>query len=374
MARTLKSDKTLFIATMLLVSASLVMVYSASAVQAQAKYQIANYFLYRQLTWAVLGTGALFAAMRLDYRKYREPFVIWALLAVTVVLLLSVFFFAPINGTRRWMSFGVASVQPSELAKLAVILFTAALLERRMHRVNDPAYTLLPIGVVTLSLVSLILFQPDFGTAACIMGIVIAILFAAGLSYRYLFGALVLIAPAAVLLIATSDYRYERWQTYLDPWKDELGAGFQIIQSLYAIGSGGLFGKGLMEGVQKLYYIPEPHTDFIYAVIAEEFGLVGTTVILLCFAMIIWRGLRTSLLAQDRFGALLALGLTMMIGMQALVNISVVTQLLPTKGLPLPLVSNGGSSLLINLVSIGMLLNISQQSSTMSSVRAQEDE
>jgi cell division protein FtsW len=243
-----------------------------------------------------------------------------------------------------------------------------------MHRVNDPGYTLLPIGVVTLSLVSLILFQPDFGTAACIVGIVIAILFAAGLSYRYLFGAALLIAPAAVVLVATADYRYQRWVTYLDPWKDELGSGFQIIQSLYAIGSGGLFGKGLMDGVQKLYYIPEPHTDFIYAVIAEEFGLVGTTVILLCFALIIWRGLRTSLLAQDRFGALLALGLTMMIGMQALVNISVVTQLLPTKGLPLPLVSNGGSSLLINLVSIGMLLNISQQSSAMASLRAKKDE
>jgi cell division protein FtsW len=374
MARTLKSDKTLFIATMLLVSVSLVMVYSASAVQALAKYQVANYFLYRQLAWAILGVCALFAAMRIDYRRYREPFVIWTLLAITIVLLLSVFFFAPINGTRRWMSLGYASLQPSELAKLAVILFTAALLERRMHRVNDPGYTLLPIGVVTFSLVSLILFQPDFGTAACIVGIVIAILFAAGLSYRYLFGAALLIAPAAVVLVASSEYRYQRWVTYLDPWKDELGAGFQIIQSLYAIGSGGLFGKGLMDGVQKLYYIPEPHTDFIFAVIAEEFGLVGTTVILLCFALIIWRGLRTSLLAQDRFGALLALGLTMMIGMQALLNISVVTQLLPTKGLPLPLVSNGGSSLLINLVSIGMLLNISQQSSAMATLRAKKDE
>ena len=374
MARTLKSDRTLFIATMLLVSVSLVMVYSASAVQALAKYQVANYFLYRQSAWAVLGMCALYAAMRIDYRRYREPFVIWTLLGVTVVLLVCVFFFAPRNGTQRWMHLGFASLQPSELAKLAIILFTAALLERRMHRVNEPAYTLLPIGIVTLSLVSLILFQPDFGTAACIVGIVIAILFAAGLSYRYLLGAALLISPAAVVLIAISEYRYQRWLTYLDPWQFELGAGFQIIQSLIAIGSGGLFGKGLMDGVQKLYYIPEPHTDFIYAVIAEEFGLVGTTVILLCFALIIWRGLRTSLLAQDRFGALLALGLTMMIGMQALLNISVVTQLLPTKGLPLPLVSNGGSSLLINLVAIGMLLNISQQSSAIATLRAKKNE
>ena len=374
MARTLKSDRTLFIAAMLLVSASLVMVYSASAVQALAKYQVANHFLYRQFAWAVIGVFALFAAMRVDYRRYREPYVIWSLLAITVVLLLSVFFFAPRNGTQRWMYLGVGSLQPSELAKLAVILFTAALLERRMHRVNDPGYTLLPIGIVTLVLVFLILKQPDFGTAAVIMGIVLSILFAAGLSYRYLFGALVVLAPAAVLLVVTSAYRYQRWVTYLDPWKDELDSGFQIIQSLYAIGSGGLFGKGLMEGVQKLYYIPEPHTDFIYAVIAEEFGLVGTTLVLVCFALIIWRGLRTSLLAQDRFGALLALGLTMMIGMQALVNISVVTQLLPTKGLPLPLVSNGGSSLLINLVSIGMLLNISQQASAMATLRAKKDE
>jgi cell division protein FtsW len=169
-------------------------------------------------------------------------------------------------------------------------------------------------------------------------------------------------------LVLTSDYRRRRWTTFLNPEADPLGDGFQILQSLFAIGSGGVFGKGLMAGIQKLYYIPEPHTDFIYAVIAEELGLVGTTLTLVCFAFIGWRGLRTALLAPDRFGALLALGLTMMVVLQAFVNISVVTALLPTKGIPLPFVSNGGSSLLINLVAMGILLNISQQSSATATI------
>jgi cell division protein FtsW len=188
-------------------------------------------------------------------------------------------------------------------------------------------------------------------------------LFAAGLTYRYVFGTLLILAPVAMALVFSSPYRRQRLMTFLDPFQDPLGDGFQIIHSLYAIGSGGLFGKGLMAGIEKLYYIPEPHTDFIYAVIAEEIGLVGTTLTLACFALIAWRGLRASLLAPDRFGSLLALGITAMIALQALVNISVVTSLLPTKGIPLPFVSNGGSSLLINLVAMGILLNVSQQAS-----------
>jgi cell division protein FtsW len=363
MARTLKSDKTLFLATLLLVASSVVMVYSASAVQADAKYQMSYLFLSKQLAWAVIGTALMLGFRRIDYHVYRRPAIIWALIALTLVLLVAVFFFGARNGTQRWIAIGAFSLQPSELAKLSAILFVAALLDRRMHRVNDVSYVLAPIALVTLAFAGLILKEPDFGTAAVLVGIVAVMVFAAGLSYRYVFGA-ALVLPAAAMLLATSTaYRRERIETFLDPWKDPLGQGFQIIHSLYAVGTGGLFGKGLMGGVEKLYYLPEPHTDFIYAVIGEELGLVGTTVTLLCFALIAWRGLRASLVAPDRFGSLVALGITMMVVLQALVNISVVTKLLPTKGIPLPFVSAGGSSLLISLVAMGILLNISQQSS-----------
>lgn len=363
MARTLKSDKMLFLATLLLVGVSVVMVYSASAVQALAKYQRPYYFLYKQLAWAVLGITMMLGVMRVDYRQYRRPALIWSLIGVTVVLLLSVFFFSPRNNTYRWITLGIVSLQPSELAKLVAILFAAALLDKRMHRINELTHVLAPIGVVTLMLAALIVKEPDFGTAAILVGIVTVMVFSAGLTYRYVFGSVLALTPVAAFLIFGTAYRRERIATFLDPWKDPLGDGFQIIHSMFAVGSGGVFGKGLMAGIEKLYYIPEPHTDFIYAVIAEELGLIGTTLTLLCFAVIAWRGLRATLVAPDRFGSLLALGITMMVVLQAFVNISVVTHLLPTKGIPLPFVSNGGSSLLINLMAMGILLNISQQAS-----------
>lgn len=361
MARTLKSDKMLFLATLLLVGASAVMVYSASAVQAMARYQAPYYFLYKQLAWVILGVGLMLAVMRVDYREYRRPAVIWSLVAVTVLMLIAVFFFEPRNNTQRWITLDIVSIQPSELAKLAAILFTAALLERRMHRIDEVGYSLAPIGVLLLVFGGLIVKQPDFGTAAVLVAVVATMVFAAGLSYRYVFGAALLVLPVAALLVFSASYRLQRVLTYLDPWKDPLGEGYQTINSLLAVGSGGVFGLGLMGGIQKLYYIPEPHTDFIYAVIAEEFGLIGTTLTLACFAVIAWRGLRVSLLAPDRFASLLSLGITAMVVLQACLNISVVTALLPTKGIPLPFVSNGGSSLVINLVAMGILLNISRQ-------------
>jgi cell division protein FtsW len=363
MARTLKSDKTLFLATILLVAASVVMVFSASAVQADARYQMSYLFLSKQLLWAITGTALMLFVMRVDYHVYQRPAIIWSLLAVTVVLLVAVFFFSPRNGTHRWIANSYVSLQPSELAKLSAILFTAALLDRRMHRVNDVAYVLAPIGLVTVALAALIFQEPDFGTAAVLVGIVAVMVFSAGLSYRYVCGAGLVFLPTAMVLAMSMGYRRDRIETFLDPWKDPLGQGFQIIHSLYAVGTGGVFGKGLMDGVEKLYYLPEPHTDFIYAVIGEELGLIGTTLVLACFAIIAWRGLRASLLAPDRFGSLLALGITMMVVLQAFVNISVVTKLLPTKGIPLPFVSAGGSSLLISMVAMGLLLNVSRQSS-----------
>jgi cell division protein FtsW len=363
MARTLKSDRTLFLVTVLLVAVSVVMVYSASAVQSQVKFHDGDHFLLKQIAWAVLGVGALLVVMHVDYHEYRRPELIWPLIGFVTVGLVAVFLFKPMNGTQRWLALGPASLQPAELAKLAAILFAAALLERRMHRVNELQYAIAPIAFLALVFGGLILREPDFGTAIVLVLVVAAIAFAAGLHYRYLAIAAVASLPGLAALVIFWPYRMKRMMTFLDPWKDAMGAGYQTVQSLIAIGSGGWFGKGLMGGLQKLFYIPEPHTDFIFAVIGEELGLIGTTVILACFVVIGWRGLRVAVLAPDRFGALLALGLTMMVTLQALVNISVVLALLPNKGIPLPFVSNGGSSLLINLIGMGILLNISQQAS-----------
>jgi cell division protein FtsW len=274
-----------------------------------------------------------------------------------------VLFSAPINGTRRWFGFGGLGVQPSELAKMACVLFTALILERRMHRIDELSYSLLPIGIVLGVLVGLILLQPDFGTAISLLLIVVAMVFAAGLNYRYLIGTVLVALPAVYVVLVSAPYRRRRLLAFWDPWADPLGDGFQIIQSLIAVGTGGVLGRGLMEGVQKLFYLPEPHTDFIFAVIGEELGLIGATGVLACFCLIAWRGLRISLRAQDSFGAFVALGITAMIVVQAFVNMSVVLGLMPTKGIPLPLVSAGGSSLLISLLGMGVLLNISQHES-----------
>ena len=364
MARTLKSDRTLFMLTLLLVGASVVMVYSASSVQAMNKFRIPYYFLYKQLVWAIVGFAAMFGAMRIDYHRYRRWPVLWSLIGVTVLLLLLVFFGPEINGTQRWLSIkGWFSLQPSELAKLSVILFTAAVLDRRMHRIGDVAYALAPVALLTLVFAGLVILEPDFGTAVSIVLIAVAMMYAAGLRYWHLATVLLVLTPIATMLVVLKTYRFKRVLAFLDPEGTKLGDGFQLYQSLIAIGSGGVFGRGLGASVQKLFYLPEAHTDFIYSIIGEELGLVGTTVILAAFALIAWRGLRVSLLAPDRFGALLSIGITMMIAVQALLNITVVTGLAPTKGLPLPFVSNGGSSLLINMIAMGVLLNISQQAS-----------
>jgi cell division protein FtsW len=360
MARKLKSDKILFGATLLLVCCSVVMVYSASAVLALERFQQPYLFLTKQALWAALGLAVLVVTMRVDYRTYRNETVVWSLTGLVFLLLIAVLFSSPVNGTRRWFGVGGLGIQPSELAKIVAVLFTAVMLERRMHRINELSYALLPIGIVIGGMTFLILLQPDFGTSVALIAIVAALIFAAGLHYKYFVGAVLVAAPALYVLLVSAPYRRRRLMAFWDPWADPLGAGFQIIQSQIAVGTGGLFGRGLMAGVQKLFYLPEPHTDFIYAVIGEELGLFGTTGILLCFCVIAWRGLRIALRAEDTFGSFVALGVTTMVAVQAFTNMSMVLGLTPTKGIPLPLVSNGGSSLLINLLGIGMLLNISQ--------------
>jgi cell division protein FtsW len=278
--------------------------------------------------------------------------------------LIAVMFKAPVNNARRWFGVGGLGIQPSELAKLAAIFFIADMLERRMQRINELGYGLMPIGIVVGALVGLILIEPDFGTAMTLAVIAAVMIFAAGLSYTYVFGTILLALPLIATVAMSADYRRRRLLTFMNPWEDPLGDGFQIIQSLIAIGTGGVTGKGLMGGVQKLFYLPEPHTDFIFSVISEELGLIGATLVVICFCIITWRGLRVTLSAPDRFGAFLALGLTTMVAVQAFMNMSVVLSLMPTKGIPLPLVSFGGSSLLINLVGMGVLLNVSQHAST----------
>jgi cell division protein FtsW len=363
MARKLKSDRILFTATLLLVCASVVMVYSASALVALERFQQAHLFVGRQAMWAALGLAVLAIAMRIDYRTYRNDRFIWSVLAVVGLMLVGVLFSAPINGTRRWFGLGGFGIQPSELAKIACVLFTALMLERRMHRIDELSYSLLPIGIIVGVLVGLILLQPDFGTAMSLLLIVGVMVFAAGLHYKYFVGTVLAALPVVYIVLVSAPYRRRRLMAFWDPWADPLGDGFQIIQSLIAVGTGGVFGRGLMAGVQKLFYLPEPHTDFIFAVIGEELGLLGASGVLICFCVIAWRGLRIAMRAEDTFGSFVALGLTTMIAAQAFINMSVVLGLMPTKGIPLPLVSAGGSSLLISLLGMGVLLNISQHES-----------
>lgn len=364
MAKKLKSDQILFVATILLVGLSIVMVYSASAVVAMERFQQPYLFLTKQLLWATIGLSLLWVVMRVDYRHYRNPAFIWTGLGIVVLCLIAVLFSPPVNNARRWFSVGGLGIQPSELAKLSAIFFIAALLERRMHRINEFGYALMPIGLLVVLLVGLIMLEPDFGTSVSLALIAAAMVFAAGLNYTYIVSAALLLVPIVGVVAMGADYRRRRVLTFLNPWADPLGDGFQIIQSLIAVGTGGVTGKGLMNGVQKLFYLPEPHTDFIFAVIAEELGLIGTTLVVICFCVITWRGMRVVLRAPDSFGAFLALGLTMMVAVQAFVNMSVVLGLAPTKGIPLPFVSSGGSSLLINLLGMGVLLNVSQHSSS----------
>ena len=363
MARKLKFDKVLFTATLLLVCSSIVMVYSASALVASERFSQPYMFLVRQAIWSILGLTVMAVAMRIDYRTYKNDTFVWGLIGVVGIMLVGVLFSTPINGTRRWFGFAGLGIQPSELAKVVAIFFTALVLERRMHRINEVKYSLLPIGIVVGAMTLLILLQPDFGTSIALLIIVGALVFAAGLSWKYIAGSLAVALPVLAVVLIAAPYRRRRLFAFLDPWADPLGAGFQIIQSEIAVGTGGIFGRGLMAGVQKLFYLPEPHTDFIYAVIGEELGLIGSSGVLICFCLIAWRGLRIAMRAEDTFGSFLALGFTAMIAVQAFINMSMVLGLTPTKGIPLPLMSFGGSSLLINLLGMGVLLNISQHES-----------
>jgi cell division protein FtsW len=361
MAKRVSVDSWLFTVTLLLIFIGLVMVFSASAVMAKERYGSGYFFLLRQLGWAVAGILVMVLAMKIDYRRYKQPAVVFSLLGLTTLMLISVFFLDRSHHTHRWIHWGPLSLQPSEMAKPALILFLAFFLESRTKSMKDWRNTVLPAAVPTLIFISLIVFQPDLGTAIACAAITGCVLFVAGLDLRYLGYAFAASLLPLYFLIFHVAYRRARILAFLDPYSDPQGRGFHIIQSLIAVSTGGITGVGLMEGKQKLFYLPEPHTDFIFAVTAEELGLVGALVIVLLFAIFLWRGVRTALRTQDMFGRFLAVGITSMIVVQAFINISVVLGLMPTKGIPLPLVSYGGSSLLVTLACIGVLLNISKQ-------------
>src|ERR1700730_10722609 len=361
MAKRVSVDRWLFTVTTLLVFLGLVMVFSASAVMARERFGSPYAFLSKQLIWAVAGLVAMGIAMGVDYRRYKHPALVFSLMGFTTLLLISVFFLDRSHNTHRWLHAGGFSFQPSELAMPVLILFLAYFLESRTKTIDDVRNTLLPAAVPVLVFLGLIVFQPDLGTAIACAGIAACILYVAGMRTRYFAYSFAASLVPLYFLIFQVSFRRARLLAFLNPYADSQKTGFHIIQSLIAVGTGGVTGTGLMEGKQKLFYLPEPHTDFIFAVTAEELGLVGAMFVVALFAIFLWRGMRASWRTEDVFGSYQAFGITSMVVLQAFINISVVLGMMPTKGIPLPLVSYGGSSLFVTLACVGVLLNITKQ-------------
>jgi cell division protein FtsW len=369
MAKRVSVDRWLFTVTLLLVFVGLVMVFSASAVMARERFGSPYAFLLKQLIWAGAGLVAMVVAMRVDYRRYKHPGLVFSSLGITTLLLISVFFLDRSHNTHRWIHAGGFSFQPSELAKPVLILFVAYFLESRTRAASGSAAnfmddwrnTLMPAAAPVALLLGLIVLQPDLGTAIACAGIAACIFYVAGLRLRYFGYAFAAALVPLYFLIFHVSWRRDRILAFLNPYADRQKAGFHIIQSLIAVSTGGITGTGLMEGKQKLFYLPEPHTDFIFAVTAEELGLVGAIIVIALFAIFLWRGMRASWRTEDVFGRYLAVGITGMVVLQAFINISVVLGMMPTKGIPLPLVSYGGSSIFVTLACVGVLLNITKQ-------------
>lgn len=354
-------DQVLLVVTITLTLVGLVMMFSASAVVAGKKFDDSWYYLKRQLVWLTFGLILLHVVSRIDYIWWKRLSIpILGLIVVLLVMVLVPSIGEVKNGARRWLSLGPISVQPAEMAKLIAVMYLAAYLarkeERLQHFATGPLPPLLIIGIIS----GLVLMEPDLGTVVVIGLVTGALLFVAGMRLSHLSTLALCAIPIGLALILTSDYRLPRLMTFLDPSKDPLNAGHQITQSFLAFGSGGLFGVGLGEGKQKLLFLPEPHTDFVLALVGEELGFAGTAVIILLFAVFVIRGFQISTRARTPFGRYLGVGITTLIGLQALINACVVTGLLPTKGLTLPFVSYGGSSLVVSLTGVGILLNISR--------------
>lgn len=361
-AREMSIDKVLLFVILALTLFGLVMVYSASAMLAQKRYGSQFYFLIRQSAWALVGFSGMAAAIRIDYRQYKRPGIALGLLLLSVLMLIIVLFCPVVNGTHRWFRYGAASLQPSEIAKPALVLILAFFLEQQADRIKEFRATFLPAACVSGVMMALIALEPDLGTALSIGLIFTVVIFIAGARLRHLAMMFIPTIPGLIYMLMVP-WRFQRLMDFMDPWKNQTTSSFQTVQSLISIGSGGLSGLGFAQGKQKLFYLPSPHTDFVFAVIGEELGLVGAGLVVIAFAVVAWRGWRAARMAPDQFGQLLAMGLTVMIAAQAFFNISVALSLLPAKGIPLPFISCGGSSLAINLVAAGVLMNISKHAS-----------
>ena len=355
-----KVDPVLFFAVLLLVAFGLVMVYSASAVYGAAHTGDSLYYFKRQLIAVIVGVVAMVIGVRVGYQRLVK--LAYPLLAVTVVLLVLVLIPGvghKVGGSSRWIRMWGYNLQPGELAKVAFIVYLACSLTRKKEKIRRFGSGFLPHLLVSGVLILLLLRQPDFGTAATLTIMLFLLLFVAGTRISYIFVAALAALPMAYGLIAGSPYRMRRLLAFLDPWSHRFDIGYQISESLMSFGSGGVTGVGLGEGKHKLFFLPAAHTDFIYSIVGEELGMIGAVVILVLFGIVVWRGFRAAFRAPDLFGTYLAFGLSALIGIQTLVNMGVVTGLLPTKGLTLPFFSYGGSSLVCTLLAVGILLNIS---------------
>jgi cell division protein FtsW len=361
MAKRVGVDKWLFIVTLLLVLFGLVMVFSASAVVAKERYGSPYSFVIKQSAWALIGLLAMVVLMRVNYRHYNSPSVVFPCVAVTTLLLLAAFFMHDSHHTHRWIRFGMFSFQPSSMAMPALVLFLAWFLQNRVDQLQDWRRALLPAALPSLLFIALILKEPDLGTAMVCAAVTVLMLYLAGAQMKYLALALLAASPVLYYMLFRVPWRRARMIAFLNPGKDPRGTGFHILQSLIAVGAGGIHGVGLMEGRQKLFYLPEPQTDFIFANIAEELGLIGTILVVALFLMLAYRGLRAALLSTDPFARFLAFGITATIIIQAFFNISVVLALVPTKGITLPFISDGGTSLFFTLLSMGVLLNVTRE-------------
>ena len=362
MAKRVGVDKWIFGVTLLLVLIGLLMVFSASAVMAKERYGSPYTFVSKQAAWAVLGLLTMTLLMQMDYRRLNRPAVVFPAVAFTTLLLLSVFLLRNSHNTHRWIRFGsFFSLQPSEIAKPVLVLFLAWFLQDKLTTIHDWRGTLVPAALPSLLFILLILQEPDLGTAMVCAAVTALMLYLAGAELKYFGYAALAAAPLLYVLLFRVPWRRARMMAFMNPEADPQGSGFHTIQSLIAVGAGGIHGLGFMEGRQKLFYLPQPHTDFIFANIAEELGLIGSLAVVALFVALGLRGMRAANLSKDVFARFLAFGITATILIQAFFNISVVLALVPTKGIALPFISSGGTSLFITLASVGVLLNLTRE-------------
>ncbi|MBU3180116.1 stage V sporulation protein E [Clostridium psychrophilum] len=352
-------DFVLFATIMLLVAIGVVMVYSASSYYAAFKFNDPEYFLKKQFLWACTGSVFMVTAIKIDYHIIKKYTGI--IMVITVMCLVAVFAFPAINGAKRWIQLGPASFQPSEIAKYTVVLFMAKSLDKKGEKVKEFLRGVCPYLLVSGFYAGLILLEKNLSIAAVIMIVTMIILFAVGANFKHIFGIGSALVAAVGALTILEPYRMARLMNFTNPFKDSQGDGYQLVQSLLALGSGGVTGAGIGQSRQKCLYIPEPHTDFIFSIIGEELGVIGCAFIILLFIIFVWRGIKTAVTAKDMYGTILAIGITSVIAIQAVINIAVVTGSMPVTGVPLPFISYGGSALVFNMFAMGILLNVSRQ-------------